>query len=80
MAALEAQACGLRVFCSDTLSKELDVTGTVKYLSLQSGACAWADEILSTKKPEPMRMNETVRNSDYNIEKQIERLSGILYE
>lgn len=80
MAALEAQACGLKVFCSDTLSKELNVSGNVKYLSLHSGAEVWAQEILNSDKVNPCKLNEIVKNSDYNIEKQIERLSGLLYE
>lgn len=80
MAALEAQASGLKVFCSDTLSDELNVTGTVKYLSLQSGASIWAQEIINSEKVDPLILNEAVKKSDYNIEKQIERLSRLLYE
>lgn len=80
MAALEAQSCGLKVFCSDTLSQELNVTGSMTYLSLLSTPGVWASEIINAEKADPAALNDAVKNSDYNIEKQIKRLSGLLYE
>lgn len=42
---IEAQAAGLPVFASDTISEEHDVTGLVKFLSLEKSAKEWAKYI-----------------------------------
>ncbi|MCM3386843.1 glycosyltransferase family 1 protein [Ureibacillus chungkukjangi] len=44
---VEAQASGLPCFFSDNLTKELDITGNVNYLSLNKGPSEWATEILN---------------------------------
>jgi glycosyltransferase involved in cell wall biosynthesis len=49
MVALEAQVNGLNCFCSDCLSNELKITDKLNFLSLESGAEVWADEILSQR-------------------------------
>lgn len=44
LAILEAQACGIYCFVSDQVTKEVDV-GLCDFISMKSGADAWADEI-----------------------------------
>lgn len=46
IAAIEAQAAGLPVLCSDCLPKETHVTKQIKALSLNASVQTWADEIL----------------------------------
>lgn len=77
MAALEAQANGLKCYCSDCLSKELNVTDTLSYLPLSKGAAFWASEILSSVQ-RLAENNEKVAKSDYEIEKQIKKILDIL--
>lgn len=43
---IEAQASGVRIFASDTITKEVNVTNTITYLPLEKGARFWADVIL----------------------------------
>ncbi len=45
--ALEAQAAGLPLFISDSISNEIEITETVKWLSLAQSPEIWADMILS---------------------------------
>ena len=82
MAALEAQACGLPCYCSDCLSPELNVSGTVRYLSLEAGAAEWARVILAEKSHTPDReiMNRAIQESPYNVEQQINVLVRKLNE
>ena len=81
MSALEAQACGLPCFCSDTLSRNLDVTKTVEFLSLGKSAEIWADAVLKKKMLiSRSDMNRIVRDSEYNINTQIANLKSILRE
>ena len=40
---IEAQATGLPCIISDTITKEADVTGIVKYMTLKDSYKKWAD-------------------------------------
>jgi len=79
MAVLEAQCVGLKCFASDCLSPSLDVTGTVAFLPLEKGAKFWAEQIektdLSLDKEE---LNEKVKASEFDIDRQIKALSELL--
>ncbi len=80
IAALEAQSCGCRCYCSDSLSGELNVTGTVCYLPLSAGAEAWATEILGDNSViSPDLMNGKVKNSAYNIASQRNHVWELIY-
>ncbi|QWU15127.1 Glycosyltransferase involved in cell wall bisynthesis [Paenibacillus sophorae] len=48
IAAIEAQAVGLPCFLSDSIPKEVNITGLVKYISLKSTAETWAITILES--------------------------------
>ena len=43
---IEAQAAGLPCVLSDSITRECDVTGNVRFLPLAAGAETWAEEIL----------------------------------
>ncbi len=45
--ALEAQAAGLPVFLSDAVNNEVEITDTVKWLSLEQSPEIWADMVIS---------------------------------
>lgn len=49
VAAVEAQAAGLPVLCAENLSKEVKLTGNLRFLPLEAGAAAWAAEIMTMK-------------------------------
>lgn len=42
MSAVESLCSGLPVIASDTVSKEMDITGTVSWLSLKDDLSVWA--------------------------------------
>lgn len=44
---IEEQANGLLCVVSDGITKEVDKTGNVKFVSLEAGAERWADEVMS---------------------------------
>ena len=46
VAAVEAQAAGLPVLCSQGLSREVKLTENLSFMPLEAGAKAWADRIL----------------------------------
>lgn len=42
---VEAQANGLKIYCSDSVPQKADLTGAVEFLPLSLGAEAWAEKI-----------------------------------
>lgn len=65
---IEAQSTGLPVFTSTDVSRETDVTGNVKFLSLDLSAHQWAEEILKTYKLyERTDLSEVIKSKGYDI-------------
>ena len=57
---IEAQAAGLPCFASKgRIPDDSNITGRVKFLSLESGAKAWASEVLNVRCVSPLRDNVT---------------------
>ncbi len=79
ISALEAQSCGLKCLCSDRLSEKLNVTGTLTYLPIDKGEEPWCDFIAKyNEKTDRAKMNEDIRLSEYNIEKQIKNIMELI--
>ena len=71
---IEAQANGLPCVVSDTVSMEADVTGEVRYVSLQNAA-AWQDALISCAvegvrriRSEPSKAVDRVRSAGFSFE------------
>ncbi len=77
LAGVEAQAAGLPCFFSDTITKELDITG-VFYLPLGLGADAWAAEIAA--KSEGFERKDSailIKKAGFDISLSAERIKEI---
>ena len=77
---IEAQANGLRVFASDAVSEESDVTGLIDFLPLSSGAEKWAEKI---KEKLPFERAETVqliKNAGYDARTSAKQLEDFYLE
>ena len=71
---IEAQANGLPCVVSGTVSMEADVTGEVRYVSLQNAA-AWQDALISCAvegvrriRSEPSKAVDRVRSAGFSFE------------
>ncbi len=81
VAAIEAQSSGLPVFVSDTIDHHLEVTDTVKWLSLQQPPEIWADMILNTCDCfERKNQDEVMRAAGYDIEQIAKTLAAVYAE
>lgn len=49
ISALEAQAAGLPVYLSDTITREVNINGDLQYLPLSAPPEEWADTILAER-------------------------------
>jgi len=65
--AVEAQAAGLPVVCSEHVPQEAFVTSDIRSMSLDSGAQAWADALLNCASQEREKAHETVRQAGFDI-------------
>ncbi|MFV0250041.1 MAG: glycosyltransferase family 1 protein [Bacilli bacterium] len=67
---VEAQISGLNCFFSTSITKEIEVSEKVKFLSLQSSSCEWADIILQNQ--ENCRICNV--NDSYNLQIESKKL------
>ena len=66
---IEAQASGLPIITSDTVSKELAITDLVNFYSLNEDAKSWADEIIKmNNKKERKQTFKEIQRAGYDIE------------
>lgn len=73
---IEAQANGLNCIFSDSISKEVDITSNVDFLSLNDSLCTWINEVekLSTKKRN--KITDEIKNNNYSIKEEAKKLEN----
>ncbi|MEW7278526.1 glycosyltransferase family 1 protein [Aquimarina sp. 2201CG1-2-11] len=64
---IEAQASGLKILASDTITKEVELTSNIKFLSIQDSPRFWADQILNSKGYEKQNTKEAIVKGGYDI-------------
>ncbi len=68
VSAIEAQAAGLRILLSDTITREAKITELAEYLSLDEPVQLWANKILSYNSGEERKdMTEQIIEAGFNI-------------
>lgn len=76
---IEAQASGLKILASDEISKELDITGLVDFVSLKQSPKYWAELVLkSTKYNRENTMNKIIEGN-YDIKNNALMLQEFYY-
>ena len=72
---VEAQSSGLPCVLSDGITKETDMTGNVKFLSLDESHEAWADAIASYKDFKRCDTADAIIKAGYDISTTVEFLT-----
>lgn len=65
--AIEAQAAGLHLVLSDTITKETDITGNIKFLSLDEDKETWAEALIEAAgKEREISVMHRISEAEYN--------------
>lgn len=78
---IEAQAVGLPIFCSDTISRTVNVTGQISFFSLDKSPKDWSKLILKNSCNrvvlDPGDLNKIITNKGYSIKSTANQLETI---
>ena len=75
---IEAQAIGLSSVIADTITREADITGLVKYLPISSAA-VWADEIEKSVKNDRIDTKEFFEKNGYDIKCEAQKFTDMVF-
>lgn len=64
---IEAQASGLPIVASDTITTEVDLTGLITFLNINEPASNWADIVLKKLNHNRQNTFEQIKNGKYDI-------------
>lgn len=73
---IEAQASGLRIFASDDISKELNITGLVSFIALSESPAFWANQILEHQTYDRKNTSHQIVARNYDIKSNAEMLQA----
>ena len=76
---IEAQATGLSCIISDTITREADITGLIKYMPISISAEKWAVEIEDACKKERIDTKEMYVNQKYDIKGAAKEFSKMVF-
>ena len=77
---IEAQASGLPCVVSDTVTKEVDVTGLVHFVSLSNPPKKWAEIIIATESIIRENTKERFIEKGYDIQDVAKRFSDVAFD
>lgn len=76
---IEAQATGLPCVISDSITKEANITGLVKYLPLSDSAAVWADTALSMLTAERKDTLQDFIKNKYDINSVVDEFKKLIF-
>ena len=74
---VEAQATGLKCIVSENVTKKVNITGLVKFISLKENEQYWAEYIIKESRYNRINMNEVIKEKHFDekeISKQIKEI------
>ncbi len=77
---IEAQAAGLKVFTSDTITREVALTNDIEFLSIKESPDYWANRILSSVPYERKDNYDLIKEKGYDIEENARKLQEFYLE
>ena len=75
VSSIEAQASGLKCVLSDSISNEANVTGNVRFISLDKSAKEWAEQIVSMLPYDRIDTSRKIAEAGYDIKTTAKQLT-----
>lgn len=76
---IEAQAAGVPCILSDTITRECNIAGIVKFLPLDSNYQEWADTILRTKRGNIMECQTKLTKAGYSLDDVVDNFISLIF-
>lgn len=73
---VEAQAAGLKIVASNTITNEVDITNTISFLPLEASPKTWAKTILNSWNYERVNTFDQIKNGKYDIHENAKSLEN----
>lgn len=70
---IEAQASGLKIFASETITSEVNITNLIEFLSIDNPQI-WVDHILNNLDYKRENMSERIRDAGYDVQHNAKQL------
>ncbi|MBW1298769.1 glycosyltransferase family 1 protein [Aquimarina litoralis] len=77
---IEAQAAGIKVFASDTITTEVSLTDDIEFLSIDQSPESWADKILAIDASKKNDNTEKIVKGNYDIVSNTQEIQGFYKE
>ncbi len=74
IALIEAQISGLKIFASDTIDKDTDISNNITWLSINDNPVVWSEEILNSRR---QRNLDDINFLEYDIKNTARNLQNI---
>ena len=76
---IEAQATGLPCVIADTITREADITGLVRYMSLQDAPELWAQAALDAVSPQRKNTKQAFLDHKYDIQSTVDQFVQLCF-
>lgn len=80
MVGIEAQAAGLPVLCSDTVTEQMNVSGNIKYLSIEGPIDIWCDQLGKSARISNQLSRQRLTDSGYSIQEESKKVEKLYNE
>lgn len=77
---IEAQVAGLPVYASDTITKEVNISNNINFISLKDSPDIWAQKILNSDNSRKNISKTTIQKTGYDDRIETEKLKNLYIE
>ena len=77
---IEAQVAGLPVYASDTITKEVNISNNINFVSLKNTPDIWVEEILNNDNSRKNISKVTIQKAGYDDKNETKKLENLYIE
>ena len=77
---IEAQTAGLPIYASDTITKEVDISNEINFISLKNSSDIWTKKILNNDNSRKNISKTTIKKAGYDDKIETKKLENLYIE